>query len=64
MNTITRWRLSTGAFDRTALCQLGFALRREEVCVGVVGLLLVAEVVADGESLTYGKSDASSLLFT
>lgn len=52
MNTITRWRLSTGAFDRTALCQLGFALRSEEVCVGVTGLLLAVGAAADGASLT------------
>lgn len=52
MNTITRWRLSTGAFGRTALCQLGFALRREDVCVGVVGPLLVVGVAADGASFT------------
>ena len=30
-NTITRWRTSSGACDRTALCQLGLALRNEVV---------------------------------
>jgi hypothetical protein len=52
MNTITRWRLSTGAFDRIALCQLGFALRSEEVCVGVTGPLPAEGVAVDGASLT------------
>ena len=33
-NTITRWRTSTGVFVRTALCQLGLALRNEVVGVG------------------------------
>lgn len=62
---MSRCRVSpvVAAPGRGALCQLGFALRRDVVCGGGVARAAEAEGVA-GESFTYGKTVWSSLLAT